>query len=109
MTSGDVIDETVLEVRSSLGGSLAAAQNVQWDSAKSQRMDAYTAFDTEIEARVLPRDPGFGIESGKQFPGGEMVRSLASKALLDRHAPMDQLEASYERTLGLGWRNARNF
>ena len=63
--SGDVIDETVLEVRSTLGGSLAAAQNDQWDSAESQRMDAYTAFDTEIEARVLPRRSGFGVESGK--------------------------------------------
>ncbi len=97
--SGDVIDETVLEVRSSLGGSLAAAQNVQWDSAESQRMDAYTAFDTEIEARVLPRDPDLALKAESSFLAGDGSQ-LGIKALLDRHAPMDQLEASYERTLG---------
>jgi high-affinity iron transporter len=96
--SGDVIDETVLEVRSSLGGSLAAAQNDQWDSAESQRMDAYTAFDTEIEARVLPRDPDLALKAESSFLAGDGSQ-LGIKALLDRHAPMDQLEASYERTL----------
>jgi high-affinity iron transporter len=96
--SGDVIDETVLEVRSSLGGSLAAAKAEQWQSAESQRMDAYTAFDTEIEARVLPRDPDLATRAERSFLEGDGSQ-LGIKALLDRHAPMDQLEAAYERAL----------
>jgi high-affinity iron transporter len=96
--SGDVIDETVLEVRSSLGGSLAAAQSEQWSSAESQRMDAYTAFDTEIEARVLPRNPDLARAAERSFLEGDGSQ-LGVKALLDRHAPMDQLATAYEHTL----------
>jgi high-affinity iron transporter len=96
--SGDVIDETVLEVRAALGGSLAAAQSDQWESAESQRMDAYTAFDTEIEARVLPRDPDLAMKAERSFLAGDGYQ-LGIKALLDRRAPMDQLEESYERAL----------
>jgi high-affinity iron transporter len=96
--SGDVIDETVLEVRSSLGGSLAAAQSEQWSSAESQRMDAYTAFDTEIEARVLPRNPDLARAAERSFLEGDGSQ-LGIKALLDRHAPMEQLSAAYEHTL----------
>jgi high-affinity iron transporter len=97
--SGDVIDETVLEVRTALGGSLAAAQSDQWESAESQRMDAYTAFDTEIEARVLPRDPDLAMKAERSFLAGDGYQ-LGVKALLDRRAPMDQLVAGYERALG---------
>jgi high-affinity iron transporter len=96
--SGDVIDETVLEVRTALGGSLAAAQSDQWESAESQRMDAYTAFDTEIEARVLPRDPDLAMKAERSFLAGDGYQ-FGIKALLDRRAPMDQLEAAYERAL----------
>jgi high-affinity iron transporter len=96
--SGDVIDETVLEVRTALGGSLAAAKAEQWQLAESQRMDAYTAFDTEIEARVLPRDPDLARRAERSFLEGDGYQ-LGIKALLDRHAPMDQLEAAYDRTL----------
>jgi high-affinity iron transporter len=97
--SGDVIDETVLEVRTALGGSLAAAQSDQWESAESQRMDAYTAFDTEIEARVLPRNPDLATKAERSFLEGDGSQ-LGIKALLDRRAPMDQLVAAYERALG---------
>jgi high-affinity iron transporter len=97
--SGDVIDETVLEVRAALGGSLAAAQGDQWESAESQRMDAYTAFDTEIEARVLPRNPDLATKAERSFLEGDGSQ-LGIKALLDRRAPMDQLVAAYERALG---------
>jgi high-affinity iron transporter len=93
-----VIDETVLEVRTALGSSLAAAQSDQWESAESQRMDAYTAFDTEIEARVLPRDPDLAMKAERSFLAGDGYQ-LGIKALLDRRAPMDQLEAAYERAL----------
>jgi high-affinity iron transporter len=96
--SGDVIDETVLEVRSALGGSLAAAQGDQWESAESQRMDAYTAFDTEIEARVLPRDPNLARKAERSFIEGDSEQA-GIKALLDRRAPMDQLETAYGQAL----------
>ncbi len=96
--SGDVIDETVLEVRAALGGSLAAAQNEQWESAESQRMDAYTAFDTEIEARVLPRNPELARKAERSFLEGDGSQP-GIKALLDRHAPMDQLSTAYENAL----------
>jgi high-affinity iron transporter len=98
--SGDVIDETVLEVRAALGGSLAAAQSDQWESAESQRMDAYTAFDTEIEARVLPRDPDLAMKAERSFLVGDGSQ-LGIKALLDRRAPMDQLEGAYEYALAI--------
>jgi len=95
---GDVIDETVLEVRTALGGSLAAAKAGQWESAESQRLDAYTAFDAEIEARVLPRDPDLARQAERSFLAGDGSQP-GIKALLDRRAPMDQIEAAYALTL----------
>ena len=94
----DVIDETALEVRTSLGNSLAAAKSDRWQEAESQRLDAYTAFDTEIEPRVLPRNPALGYASERSFIEGD-GSNLGIKALLDSRAPMDQLEAAYSRTL----------
>jgi high-affinity iron transporter len=94
----DVIDETALEVRTSLGNSLAAAKGDRWQEAEAQRLDAYTAFDTEIEPRVLPRDPTLGYASERSFIEGDGA-NLGIKALLDSRAPMDQLEAAYARAL----------
>ena len=94
----DVIDETALEVRTSLGSSLAAAKSDRWQEAESHRLDAYTAFDTEIEPRVLPRNPTLGYASERSFIEGE-GSNPGIKALLDSRAPMDQLEAAYSRTL----------
>ena len=94
----DVIDETALEVRTSLGSSLAAAKSDRWQEAESHRLDAYTAFDTEIEPRVLPRNPTLGYASERSFIEGD-GSNLGIKALLDSRAPMDQLEAAYSRTL----------
>ena len=94
----DVIDETALEVRTSLGSSLAAAKSDRWQEAESQRLDAYTAFDTEIEPRVLPRNPTLGYASERSFIEGD-GSNPGIKALLDSRAPMDQLEAAYSRTL----------
>ncbi len=94
----DVVEETALEVRTALGNSLAAAKSDRWQEAESNRLDAYTAFDTEIEPRVLPRDPTLGYASERSFIEGDGA-NLGIKALLDSRAPMDQLEAAYSRTL----------
>jgi high-affinity iron transporter len=98
--TGDVIDETALEVRTSLGNSLAAAKADKWQEAESQRLDAYTAFDTEIEARVMPRDPELGLRTERSFLEGDPANP-GIKSLLDQRVPMDQLEAGYERSLKL--------
>ena len=95
----NIIEETALEVRSALNNSLAAAKADQWQEAESQRLDAYTGFDAEIEPRVLPRDPTLGRDTERSFIDGT-PEAPGIKALLDRRAPMDELEASYERTLG---------
>ncbi len=96
---GDVIEETALEVRAALTNSLAAAKADQWQEAESQRLDAYTAFDTEIEPRVLPRDPELGRRVERSFIDGQPPQQQGLKALLDRRAPMDELEAAYDQVL----------
>ena len=95
---GDVIEETALEVRAALTGSLAAAKADGWPEAESLRLDAYTAFDSEIEPRVLPRDPELGRRVERGFLDGQPDEP-GIKALLDRRAPMDELEAAYGRAL----------
>ncbi len=96
---GDVIEETALEVRAALTNSLAAAKADQWQEAESQRLDAYTAFDTEIEPRVLPRDPELGRRVERSFIDGQPPEQQGLKALLDRQAPMDELEKAYDQVL----------
>ena len=96
---GDVVDETALEVRAALTNSLAAAKADQWQEAESQRLDAYTAFDTEIEPRVLPRDPELARKVERAFIDGTPPAELGLKALLDRRAPMDDLEKAYGQAL----------
>ncbi len=97
-SKGDVIEETALEVRVALNNSLAAAKADQWQEAESQRLDAYTAFDSEIEPRVLPRDPELGRAVERSFIDGT-DKEPGVKALLDRRAPMEELEAAYQTTL----------
>ena len=95
---GDVIEETALEVRVALHNSLAAAKADQWQEAESRRLDAYTAFESEIETRVLPRDPTLGRAVERSFIDGT-AKEPGIKALLDRRAPMEELEAAYEGTI----------
>jgi high-affinity iron transporter len=94
----DVIEETALEVRTALNDSLAAAKSDQWEQAESLRLDAYTSFDSEIEVRVLPRNPELGRRTERSFLDGG-ADEPGIKALLDRRAPMEELSAGYERTL----------
>ncbi len=95
---GDVIEETALEVRTALMDSLAAARADQWEEAESLRLDAYTAFDSEIEVRVLPRNPELGRRTERRFLDGNGSEP-GLKFLLDRRAPIEELTAGYERTL----------
>jgi high-affinity iron transporter len=99
--SGDrtqVVEETAMDVRDALNNSLAAAQAGHWQEAESLRLDAYTSFDSEIEVRVLPRNPALSMRTERSFIDGTGDEP-GIKALLDRAAPFDQLTAAYERTL----------
>ncbi len=96
--SGDVIEETAVEVRTALIDSLAAAKADRWEQAESLRLDAYTSFDSEIEIRVLPRNPELGRRTERSFLDGS-AGELGIKALLDRRAPIEELTSGYERTL----------
>ena len=95
---GDVIEETAVEVRTALIDSLAAAKADQWEQAESLRLDAYTSFDSEIEIRVLPRNPELGRRTERSFLDGS-TGEPGIKALLDRRAPIEELTVGYERTL----------
>jgi high-affinity iron transporter len=99
--SGDreqVVEETALDVREALGNSLAAAQAGHWQEAESLRLDAYTSFDSEIEVRVLPRNPSLATRTERSFIDGA-DGTPGIKALLDRAAPIPELTASYDRAL----------
>ncbi|HEY5744350.1 MAG TPA: FTR1 family protein [Terrimicrobiaceae bacterium] len=97
---GNIIEETALEVRVSLGSSLAAVEAGQWETAEALRLDAYTAFDSEIEPRVLPRNPDLGRRNERSFLDGE-EGAPGIKLALDRRAPMEEIQAAYERCLSL--------
>lgn len=94
---GQIIEETAMDVRDALNNSLAAAQAGHWQEAESLRLDAYTSFDSEIEARVMPRDPALSTKTERSFIDGQEQPGI--KALLDRGAPMSDLAPAYERTL----------
>jgi high-affinity iron transporter len=94
---GQIIEETALDVRDSLNNSLAAAKAGHWQEAESLRLDAYIAFDSEIEIRVMPRNPTLATHTERSFLDGQEEPGI--KALLDRGAPMDELTAGYERAL----------
>ena len=42
---------------SDLDTARAAANNGDWAEAQSLRLEAYTTYDPELEARLMPRDP----------------------------------------------------
>ncbi|HEX4139024.1 MAG TPA: FTR1 family protein [Candidatus Methylacidiphilales bacterium] len=94
---GQIIEETALDVRTALNDSLAAAKAGHWQEAESLRLDAYTSFDSEIEIRVMPRNPTLATKTERSFIDGQA--ELGIKALLDANAPIDQLTAGYERAL----------
>ncbi len=93
-----VVEEIALEVRTGLKSSLAAAQAGRWDEAESLRVDAYTTFDTELEKRVLPRDPELGLRAERSFLDGQDDQP-GIKALFDQRRKGPELEAAFARTL----------
>ncbi len=95
---GQIVEETALDVREALGNSLAAAQAGHWQEAESLRLDAYTSFDSEIEVRVLPRNPDLAHTTERSFIDGT-DGSPGIKALLDRAAPVEELTVGYDRAL----------
>jgi high-affinity iron transporter len=94
---GQIIEETAMDVRDSLNNSLAAAKAGHWKEAESARLDAYTAFDSEIEIRVMPRDPSLATKTERSFLDGQEEPGI--KALIDRGASYDELSSGYERAL----------
>ena len=97
-TGANLVEETLLEVRTLLAQSLALAQAGKWSQADSVRLDAYTSFDTAIEPRVLPRAPELGIRAERSFLDGSDA-GLGIKAALDQRQHGAELEAAYQRTL----------
>lgn len=95
---GQIVEETALDVREALGNSLAAAEAGHWQEAESLRLDAYTSFDSEIEVRVLPRNPALASSTERSFIDGS-DGNPGIKALLDRSAPAEELAAGYDRAL----------
>jgi high-affinity iron transporter len=93
-----VVEEIGLEVRTGLKSSLAAAQAGRWSEAESLRVDAYTTFDTELEKRVLPRDPELALRAERSFLDGE-ENQPGIKALFDQRTKGPALEAAFARTL----------
>lgn len=95
---GQIVEETALDVREALSNSLAAAEAGHWQEAESLRLDAYTSFDSEIEVRVLPRNPELAATTERSFIDGA-DGSPGIKSLLDRAAPVSELTAGYSRAL----------
>ena len=93
-----IVEEVALEVRTALKNSLAAAQAGRWDEAESLRVDGYTTFDTELEKRVLPRDPELGLRAERSFLDGQNDQP-GIKALFDQRRKGPPLEAAFARTL----------
>ena len=94
-TTADIVTEVMLETRSLLNQSLAAATVGKWGEAESLRLQAYTTYDPDLEARLMPRDPQLATDIEHLILDG--LDKPGVKALLDHHAPADQLEGAYAR------------
>ncbi len=94
-TTADIVDEVMVETRSLLNQSLAAAESGEWAQAESLRLEAYTTYDPDLEARLMPRDPQLATDIEHLILDG--LDKPGVKALLDRKANPDDLEAAYTR------------
>jgi high-affinity iron transporter len=94
-STAEIVEEVLLETRALLNNSLACALAGRWAQAEQFRLEAYTTFDPDLEARLMPRDPQLAMDierlllDGTDHPGVKM--------LLDRHAAGPELEAAYAR------------
>ncbi len=96
--ASDVIAETLLDVRTLLTESMKAAQAGNWQDAESLRLEAYTTFDLEIEARTMPRDPDLALRTEKLFLDGTDEQP-GIKAVLDARKTGPVLAGAYEAAL----------
>lgn len=96
--ASEVIAETLLDIRTLLGNSLAAAREGRWSEAESLRLEAYTTFDLEIESRAMPRDPALALRVEKLFLDGSHEQ-IGIKAALDARRGGDALAAAYQAAL----------
>jgi len=92
-TTADIVDEVMIETRSLLSQSLAAAIGGNWSEAERLRVEAYTTYDPELEARLMPRDPQLAIDIERLLLDG--IDQPGVKVLLDRRANADELTQSY--------------
>lgn len=94
-TTADIVDEVMVETRASLSRSLGAAMAGQWAEAERLRVEAYTTYDPDLEARLMPRDPQLATDIERLLLDG--INEPGVKVLLDRRATADQLEPAYAR------------
>ncbi len=94
-TTADIVDEVMVETRSLLNQSLAAATVGKWGEAESLRLEAYTTYDPDLEARLMPRDPQLATDIEHLILDG--LDQPGVKALLDRKASAADLEPAYAR------------
>ena len=94
-TTADIVDEVMLETRSLLNRSLAAALAGNWKEAEQSRLEAYTTYDPELEARLMPRDPQLATDIEHLLLDG--LDEPGVKVLLDRRAGQAELEVAYGR------------
>jgi high-affinity iron transporter len=94
-TTADIVDEIMLQTRSLLAQSFAAATNGNYRQAESLRLEAYTTYDPELEARLMPRDPQLATDIESLLLDG--LDQPGVKMLLDQRANSPELEAAYVR------------
>lgn len=94
-STAEIVEEVLLETRSHLNASLAAALAGRWGDAERHRLEAYTTFDPDLEARLMPRDPQLAIDIERLLLDG--IDRPGVKTLLDRRASGQELEAAYAR------------
>jgi high-affinity iron transporter len=91
----EIVEEVLLETRSLLNASLAAAHSGNWAQAEQMRVEAYTTFDPDLEARLLPRDPQLAMDIERLLLDG--IDHPGIKVLLDRRERGPDLDAAYAR------------
>ncbi len=96
--ASDVIAETLVDIRTLLSQSHAAARSGNWAEAESLRLEAYTTFDLEIEARTMPRDPSLALRAEKMFLDGSKEQ-IGIKAALDARLSGPALANAYSAAL----------
>lgn len=93
-TTADIVEEVMLETHSLLAASLNSALAGNWSEAERQRVEAYTTYDPELEARLMPRDPELATNIERLLLDG--LDRPGVKVLLDRHASPEELSEAYE-------------